>query len=139
MADVYSLIGGNSKKLPATPLSQFGTPSLLALKVTSATVNLTTTPTITDSNLSKVVRGLAAHAELYYVGNPTASGSNTVVALVNANTVSRGGRGASAYGGTDDTGETTFENLEEMIADSLGVAVDDITVTAVALTGLTFA
>lgn len=139
MADVYSSIGGNSRKLPATPLSQFGTPALLALSITSATVNLTTTPTITNSNLSKVVRGLQSHAEIYYVGSPTASGSNTVVALVNANTVSRGGRGASAYGGTDDTGETTYENLEEMIADSLGVAVDDITVAAVALTGLTFA
>ena len=79
---------------------------------------------------------MQSHAEVYYVGIPAA---NFIVALVNASTVSRGGNGAAAYGGTSDSGETTFENLETLISLAAGQAVSDITVTAVTLTGGTFA
>lgn len=145
MADVYSLIGGNSRQVlgdGAAGIGQytrFGTPKLVAVKIVSGTLDFTTTPAASNSLLSQVVRGLqAAGAEIYFVGKPHAS-TQGVIALVNSNTLPRGGRGAAAYGGTDDTGETTFENLEEIIADSLAVAGSDITVTEVVLTGTTFA
>ena len=79
---------------------------------------------------------MQSHAEIYYVGIPA---SDFVTVLVNSNTVSRGGRGADIYGGTADTGETTFENLETIVSLALGQAVTDVTITEVVLTGGTFA
>ena len=118
------------------PYTRFGTPQLLALKIVSAALDETTTPAISKSILQKIINGLQSHAEVYYVGIPAA---NFIVALVNASTVSRGGNGAAAFGGTSDSGETTFENLETLISLAAGQAVSDITVTAVELTGGTFA
>jgi hypothetical protein len=121
------------------PYTKFGTPQLTALQVVSATLDFTTTPTITNSLLSKAVRGVqAAGVDIFYVGKPHAS-TQGVIMLVTSNTLSRGGRGASAFGGTDDTGETTYENIEEQVADALGVAGSDITATELVLTGTTFA
>jgi hypothetical protein len=145
MADSYSAVGVNANKLLGDgaagvgPYTKFGTVVLTAVKVVSATINFTTTPTISNSNLFKAVNALQMGAEIFYVGAPTASGANQFVAIVNSATLSRGGRGASAYGGTDDTGDTTFENLEEIIGDALGTSGSDVTVTEVSLTGLTFA
>jgi len=121
------------------PYTRFGTPQLTALQVVSATLDFTTTPTITNSLLSKVVRGVqAAGVDIFYIGKPHAS-SQGVIMLVTSNTLPRGGRGASAFGGTDDTGETSFENIEEQVADALGVAGSDITAAELVLTGTTFA
>jgi hypothetical protein len=121
------------------PYTKFGTPQLTALQIVSATLDFTTTPTITNSLLSKAVRGVqAAGVDIFYVGKPHAS-TQGVIMLVTSNTLPRGGRGASAFGGTDDTGETTFENIEEQVADALGVAGSDITAAELVLTGTTFA
>jgi len=121
------------------PYTRFGTPQLTALQVVSATLDFTTTPNITNSLLSKVVRGVqAAGVDIFYIGKPHAS-SQGVIMLVTSNTLPRGGRGASAFGGTDDTGETSFENIEEQVADALAVAGSDITATELVLTGTTFA
>ena len=121
------------------PYTRFGTPQLTALQVVSATLDFTTTPTITNSLLSKVVRGVqAAGVDIFYIGKPHAS-SQGVIMLVTSNTLPRGGRGAEAFGGTNDTGETTYENIEEQVADALGVAGSDITATELVLTGTTFA
>ena len=121
------------------PYTRFGTPQLTALQVVSATLDFTTTPTITNSLLSKAVRGVqAAGVDIFYIGKPHAS-SQGVIMLVTSNTLPRGGRGASAFGGTDDTGETSYENIEEQVADALGVAGSDITATELVLTGTTFA
>jgi hypothetical protein len=133
-ANNYKLLGDGASGIG--PYTRFGTPALTALKIVSTAVNETTTPTITNSNLQKIVNALQAHAEIYYVGIPA---SDFVTVLVNSNTVSRGGRGADLYGGTADTGETTFENLETLISLAAGQAVADITVTSVVLTGGTFA
>jgi hypothetical protein len=133
-ANNYKLLGDGAAGIG--PYTRFGTPQLTALKIVSAAVNETTTPTITFSNLQKIVNALQSHAEIYYVGVPA---SDFVTVLVASNTVSRGGRGADLYGGTADTGETTFENLETIVSLALGQAVTDVTITEVVLTGGTFA
>ena len=145
MADNYSAVGTNALKLLGDgasgvgPYTKFGTVVLTAVKVTSATVDFTTTPAAANSNLYKAVKALQMGAEVFYVGKPTSSGSNNFVALVNSATLQRGGRGASAYGGTDDTGDTTFEALEEIITNALGQSANDTTIAEVVLTGPTFA
>lgn len=145
MADNYSAVGTNALKLVGDgasgvgPYTKFGTVVLTAVKVTSTTVDFTTTPAAANSNLYKAVKALQMGAEVFYVGKPTASGSNNFVALVNSATLQRGGRGASAYGGTDDTGDTTFEALEEIITNALGQSANDTTIAEVVLTGPTFA
>jgi len=145
MADSFSAVGTNALKLVGDgasgigPYTKFGTVVLTAVKVTSASVDFTTTPAAANSNLYKAVKALQMGAEVFYVGKPTASGSNNFVALVNSATLQRGGRGASAYGGTDDTGDTTFEALEEIITNALGQSANDTTIAEVVLTGPTFA
>jgi hypothetical protein len=155
MADLYTRVetvsnagvtvatyGANALKLVGDgaagvgPYTRFGTRQIQAIKIVSAAVDETTTPTIRYSNLQKIVNALQSHAEIYYVGIPA---SDFVTVIVNANTVTRGGRGASAFGGTDDTGDTTFETLETIVSLALGQAVTDVTITAVTLTGGTFA
>ena len=145
MADSFSAVGVNALKLVGDgaagigPYTKFGTVVLTAIKVTSASVDFTTTPAAANSNLYKAVTALQMGAEVFYVGKPTSSGSNNFVALVNSATLQRGGRGASAYGGTDDTGNTTFEALEEIITNALGQSANDTTIAEVVLTGPTFA
>ena len=121
------------------PYTRFGTPQLTAIKIVSATLDFTTTPNIANSLLSKVVRGVqAAGVDIFYVGKPHAS-TDGVVMLVTSNTLPRGGRGADLLGGTADTGETSFENVEEHVSLAAKGAVGDITVTEVVLTGVSFA
>jgi hypothetical protein len=133
-ANNYKLLGDGASGIG--PYTRFGTPTLTALKIVSTAINETTTPTITNSNLQKIVNALQSHAEIYYVGIPA---SDFVTVIVNSNTVSRGGRGADLFGGTADTGETTFENLETIVSLALGQAVTDVEITEVVLTGGTFA
>ena len=140
MSDLYSTYGDNARKLVGDgasgvgPYTSFGTPKLQAVKVVSSTINFTTTPTASNSNLYKAVSALQGLAEIYYVGIPTASGANQFVALINANKADSGdGYGAStSYDGS-------YENLEDAIGAALGVAENDITITNVTLTGLSFA
>jgi hypothetical protein len=149
MADLYGdAIGGgltgnidaNARRLLGDgasgvgPYTSFGTPKLQALKIISATVDFTTTPTVANSNLYKAVSALQGLAEIYYVGIPTASGANQFIALVNYNKTDNG-NGYATYGSDD----ASFENIEDAIGAALGTAENDVTVTAVALTGLTFA
>lgn len=149
MADLYGVaIGGgvtgnidaNARKLLGDgasgvgPYTRFGTPQLQAIKIVSATIDFTTTPAAAGSNLSLAVRGLQDRAEVYYVGKPTASGANQFVALVNVTKTDSG----NGYGASTSM-DGSYENLEDAIGAALGVAENDITVTDVALTGLTFA
>jgi len=148
MADLYGdtaaglsvTIDANARRLLGDgasgvgPYTSFGTPKLQAIKVVSATINFTTTPTIPNSNLSKAVAALQSKAEIYYVGIPTASGANQFVALVHINTADSGD-GYGASGSPDGS----YENLEDIIGAALGTAENDVTITNVALTGLTFA
>jgi hypothetical protein len=110
--------------------------SLSICSHTSVSDSASSSPTISGSNLQKIVNALQSHAEIFYVGIPA---SDFVTVLVNSNTVSRGGNGAALFGGTNDSGETTFENLETIVSLALGQAVTDVTITEVVLTGGTFA
>ena len=146
MADLYGVaaagtsvnVDANARKLLGDgasgvgPYTSFGTPTLVALKIVSATINFTTTPTIANSNMSKAVAGLQSRAEVYYVGIPTASGANQFVALVHGEDSNDGYGASSTFAGG-------YENLEDAIGAALGVSENDITITEVALTGLTFA
>lgn len=142
MADLYTVSGvtTNARRLLGDgtsgvgPYTSFGTPKLQAIKVVSATINFTTTPTVSDSNLAKAVFALQGLAEIYYVGIPTASGANQFVALVNINKTDAGD-GYAASG----TADGSYENIEDVIRAALGTAEDDVTVTNVTLTGLSFA
>ena len=146
MADLYGVaaagtsvnVDANARKLLGDgaagvgPYTSFGTPTLMAIKIVSASINFTTTPTIVNSNMYKAVTGLHSRAEVYYVGKPTASGANQFVALIH-NEDSGDGYGAST------SFDGSYENLEDAIGAALGVAENDITITEVALGGLTFA
>ena len=145
MADLYGVaaagtsvnVDANARKLLGDgaagvgPYTSFGTPTLVAIKVVSATINFTTTPTIVNSNMSKAVTGLQSRAEVYYVGKP-ASGPNQFVALIHGEDSNDGYGASSTFAGG-------YENLEDAIRTALGTAEDDITITEVALAGLSFA
>ena len=145
MADLYGVaaagtsvnVDANARKLLGDgsagigPYTSFGTPTLVAIKVVSATINFTTTPTIVNSNMSKAVTGLQSRAEVYYVGKP-ASGPNQFVALIHGEDSGDGYGASSTFAGG-------YENLEDAIRAALGTAEDDITITEVALAGLSFA
>jgi len=148
MADLYGVaIGGgltgnvddNARKLLGDgasgvgPYTRFGTPQLQALKIISATVNFSTTPSAANSNLYKAVTALQSLAEVYYVGIPgnTATG---FVALVHYNKTDT----SDGYGESSTIG-TSYENIEDAIGAALSAAENDVTVTEVALSGLTFA
>jgi hypothetical protein len=115
------------------PYTSFGTPRLQAIKIISATIDFSTTPAAENSNLFKAVTALQSLAEIYYVGIPgnTATG---FIALVHTNKTDSGdGFGASS------SADGSYENIEDAIRAALGTAEDNVTVTDVALTGLTFA
>ena len=145
MADLYGVaaagtsvnVDANARKLLGDgaagigPYTSFGTPTLVALKIVSASVNFTTTPEAANSNLSKAVTGLQSRAEVYYVGKP-ASGPNQFVALIHGEDSNDGYGASSTFAGG-------YENLEDAIRAALGTAEDDITITEVALAGLSFA
>ena len=146
MADLYGVtatgtsvnVDANARKLLGDgaagigPYTSFGTPTLVALKIVSATIDFTTSPAAVNSNMSKAVTGLQSRAEVYYVGKPTASGANQFVALVHGEDSNDGYGASSTFAGG-------YENLEDAIRAALGTSEDDITITEVALGGLTFA
>jgi hypothetical protein len=147
MADLYGVtaagtsvaIDANARKLVGDgasgvgPYASFGTPTLQAIKIISATINFATSYTTANSNFSKAVRALQEEAEIYYVGIPAGTATG-FVALVNLNKTDSGdGFGAS----TNFDG--SYENIEDTIRAALGTAENDVTVTNIALTGLTFA
>ena len=129
-ANARKLLGDGASGIG--PYTSFGTPTLVALKIVSASINFTTTPEAVNSNMYKAVTGLQNRAEVYYVGVPTASGANQFVALVHGEDSNDGYGASSTFAGG-------YENLEDAIGAALGVAENDITITEVTLDGLTFA
>ena len=115
------------------PYTSFGTPKLQALKIVSATINFSTTANAANSNLYKAVTALQTLAEIYYVGVPGNTATGFVV-LVHLNKTDTGdGFGAST------SYNDTYENIEDGIRAALGTAEDDVTITNVTLSGMTFA
>lgn len=148
MADLYSVaigggltgnVGDNARKLVGDgtsgvgPYTRFGTPQLQAIKIVSATVNFSTSYSDANSNFSKVVRALQDYAEVYYVGIPgnTATGFTALLNVTKTDT----GNGFGASTSFDGS----YENMEDGLRAAIGTAENDVTVTNVALTGLTFA
>ena len=146
MADLFAYdvangtsITTNAKKLLGDgasgvgPYTSFGTPKLQALKIVSATINFSTTANAANSNLYKAVTALQTLAEIYYVGVPGNTATGFVV-LVHLNKTDTGdGFGAST------SYNDTYENIEDGIRAALGTAEDDVTITNVTLSGMTFA
>ena len=135
MADNYSAVGTNARKLLGDgaagvgPYTRFGTRQLAAVKVVSSAYDFTTTPAAANSNLYKAVNALQVSAELFYVGKPTASGANQFVAIIAATT---------EQDGTSTTNDASWTDAEANILAALGGS-GSVTITAVELTGLTFA
>lgn len=86
-------VGANTRKLPATPISNFGTPVLKAISVSVANANLSTTPTISNSLLSQAVSSLQGQFEIYYVGAFTNANPSVGLVMIHDNT---GNDGSSA-------------------------------------------
>jgi hypothetical protein len=147
MADLYTTVvegttvGANSRKVLGDgasgvgPYTRFGTPQLQGLKIISSNYNFTTTPTVSDSNLSKAVRGLQELGEIYYVGIPTASGANQFIALININNTFNGASQGS--GTTEASANGSYDAIEADILAALG-GVGTVTITNSTLTGLSF-
>jgi len=142
LAGNYATVGGNALKVVGDgeagvgPYTRFGTPTLQAIKVVSSAYNFTTTPTISNSNMSKAVRGLQQLGEVYYAGIPTASGANQFIALINLNTTFNGATQGS--GSSDTSQDGSYTAVEADILAELGGS-GSVTITNVTLTGLTFA
>jgi len=151
MADLHGVaIGGgltgnvdnNARKLLGDgasgvgPYTRFGTPQLQAIKVVSSAYDFTTTPTATNSNIYKAIKGLQTLGEIYYVGIPTSSGANQFVVLINLNNTFNGATQGS--GSTAASQDGTYTAIEANILALLGGS-GSVTITNVALTGLTFA
>ena len=160
MADLYSstigggsaiLVAENARKLigdgaaGAAPYTALGTPKLKAVKIVSASVDFSSTANYLDGSSNPVNNGafykaviaLQEHAEVYYVGAPTNSGANQFVALLHDNKTDKGdGYGESSSIATFDG---SYENVEEYIASAIGASANDITISEISLTGLTFA
>ena len=149
MADLYNVpavgldggvtIGANARRLIGDgtngvgPYTRLGTPQLQAIRVVSATVDFSLTPSAPNSNLYRAVSAIQNRAEVYYVGIPGDLATGFVV-LVHLNKTDAGdGFGPSAVA------NVSYENLEDAIRESLGTPEDNITITNVALSGLTFA
>ena len=130
MADSYSSVGTNALKLVGDgaagvgPYTRFGTRQLAAISVTSSAYDFTTTPAASNSNLYKAVNALGVSVELFYVGKPTASGSNVFVAIIAS--------------GTENDGAGTWTTAEANILAALGGS-GSVIISNVTLTGLTFA
>ena len=131
-ANARKLVGDGASGVG--PYTRFGTPTLQAIKVVSATINFSTTYTATNSNYAKAIAAIQERAEIYYAGIPgnTATGFTVLINVANSDAGDGYGAASSADG--------TYDNLEERIDTAVnGSDTGDITITNVVLSGLTFA
>lgn len=78
MPSVDSTVSANYLKATA-PFAKFGTRDLVFIAIKSDAVNFATTPTISNSNLSKLIRAVQQIGEIYYVGAPDATDGVTFI------------------------------------------------------------
>jgi hypothetical protein len=134
MADNYSAVGTNARKLLGDgaagvgPYTRFGTRQLQAIQITSSAYDFTTTPAAANSNMFKAVNALQVSGEVFYVGKPTASGSNNFVAIVASNT---------EQDGTSTANDASWTDAEANILAALGGS-GSVTINNVTLTGGVF-
>jgi hypothetical protein len=131
-ANARKLVGDGASGIG--PYTRFGTPTLQAVKVISATINFSTTYTATNSNYAKAIAAIQERAEIYYAGIPGNTATGFTVLINVANSDAGDGYGASS------AADGTYDNLEERIDVAVnGTDTGNITITNVTLTGLTFA
>lgn len=126
-----STVGANTRKLPATPISNFGTPVLKAISVSVADANLSTTPTISNSLLHQAISSLQQQFEIYYVGAFTNANPSVGLVMIHDNT---GNSGSSANPSVSDGSYGAAE--ASIVATVTGASA--CTIATVTPTGLTF-
>jgi hypothetical protein len=130
-----SYLGANGRQLnldkgqtfsATNPLTDLGTPQLQIVKFSIADVNMSTTPTIANSNLSQLIRVVQTVGEVYSVGAFTNANPSVGVMLVKKDTMN-----------DFDSDNTTqgYGKLETAINNAVSGAT--ATVTAGSLTGVT--
>jgi hypothetical protein len=126
-------VGANAFK-NENPFSRFGTRSIRFVKVVvsgGTPVDISTTPTITNSNLSKLVRSAQNYGELHVVGTPSATG---VILGFSDDTVNDGSSASPSLS------DASYAKMEAEIYAALGSwSSGVVTVTTVVPTGITFA
>jgi hypothetical protein len=116
------------------PFTRFGTRSIRFVKVVvsgGTPVDISTTPTISNSNLSKLVRAAQNYGELCVVGTPSSTG---VILGFYDDTINDGST-ASPSASDASYGKMEAEVLAALGSWGSGV----VTVTTVVPTGITFA
>jgi hypothetical protein len=126
-------IGANAYK-NENPFTRFGTRSLRFVKVVvsgGTPVDISTTPTITNSNLSKLVRAAQNYGELAVVGTPSATG---VILAFSDDTLNDGSAASPSLS------DSSYAKMEAEVYAALGSwSSGVVTVTTVVPTGITFA
>ena len=126
-------VGANAYK-NQNPFTRFGTRSIRFVTVVTsggAGLDISTTPTITNSNLSKLVRSAQNYGELCVVGTPSASG---VILGFYDDTLNDGSAASPSLS------DASYAKMEAEIYAALGSwASGVVTVTTVVPTGVTFA
>ena len=126
-------VGANAYK-NENPFTRFGTRSLRFVKVVvsgGTPVDISTTPTITNSNLSKLVRAAQNYGELAVVGTPSSTG---VILAFSDDTLNDGSAASPS------ASDASYAKMEAEVLAALGSwASGVVTVTTVVPTGITFA
>jgi len=126
-------IGANAYK-NENPFTRFGTRSLRFVKVVvsgGTPVDISTTPTITNSNLSKLVRAAQNYGELAVVGTPSSTG---VILAFSDDTLNDGSAASPS------ASDASYAKMEAEVYAALGSwGSGVVTVTTVVPTGITFA
>ena len=133
VGDDDSILGANAYK-NQNPFTRFGTRSLrfVTVVVSGGTpVDISTTPTIANSNLSKLVRAAQNYGELAVVGTPSATG---VILAFSDDTLNDGSAASPSLS------DASYAKMEAEILAALGSwGSGVVTVTTVVPTGITFA
>ena len=133
VGDDDSILGANAYK-NQNPFTRFGTRSLrfVSVVVSGGTpVDISTTPTIANSNLSKLVRAAQNYGELAVVGTPSATG---VILAFSDDTLNDGSTASPS------ASDASYAKMEAEILAALGSwGSGAVTVTTVVPTGVTFA
>ena len=126
-------VGANAYK-NENPFTRFGTRSIRFVKVVvsgGTPVNISTTPTITNSNLSKLVRSAQNYGELCVVGTPSATG---VILGFYDDTINDGSAASPSLS------DASYAKMEAEVYAALGSwGSGVVTVTTVVPDGITFA
>jgi hypothetical protein len=133
VGDDDSILGANAYK-NENPFTRFGTRSLRFVKVVvsgGTPVDISTTPTIANSNLSKLVRAAQNYGELAVVGTPSSTG---VILAFSDDTLNDGSVASPSLS------DASYAKMEAEILAALGSwGSGVVTVTTVVPTGITFA